>query len=133
MQNPVWRFGVVANITEYHIGEDGKQYRGTKPFTAGTKVYLGGKTWNESLKDIRVIGRNRFGRIVLEWISVDCLENVRTQRIYKPHVLEIISYEEHIEGWDWWKRTSSDRKETEEFVKKWKMKSPEKTECTLFL
>ena len=41
MDNPEWRFGVVANITEYHIGEDRKQYRGTKPFTVGTKVYLG--------------------------------------------------------------------------------------------
>ena len=90
MQNPVWRFGVVANITEYHIGEDGKQYRGTKPFTAGTKVYLGGKNWNKNLKYIGAIGRNRFGRIVLEWIPIDCLENVRTQRIYKPHVLKII-------------------------------------------
>ncbi len=120
MDNPEWRFGVVANIKEYHIGEDGKQYRGTKPFTVGTKVYLGGKNWNYKRDSIGVIGQNRFGRIVLEWISIDCLENVRTQRIYKPHVLEIISYEECIEGWEWWKKTASDRKETEQFVKNWK-------------
>jgi len=31
MENHIWRFGVVANITEYHIGDDSKQYRGTKP------------------------------------------------------------------------------------------------------
>lgn len=121
MQNSTWRFGVVANITEYHIGEDGKQHRGTKPFTSGTKVYLGGKNWNKNLKRIGVIGRNRFGRITLEWISIDCLENVRTQRIYKPRVLEYISYEESIEGWMWWNQGASERKETEEFVKNWKM------------
>jgi len=86
----------------------------------GTKVYLGGKNWNDKRDSIGVIGRNRFGRIALEWISIDCLENVRTQRIYKPHVLEIISYEECIEGWEWWKKTVSDRKETEQFVKNWK-------------
>ena len=122
MGNSIWRFGVVANITEYHIGEDGKQYCGTKPFVAGTKVYLGGKNWNKTLNNIGVVGRNRFGRIVLEWVSVDCLENVRTQRIYKPLVLEVISYEERVEGWDWWKQTELDRKETEEFVKTWKTK-----------
>ena len=120
MDNPEWRFGVVANITEYHIGKDGKQYRGTKPFTVGTKVYLGGKNWNNKLGSIGVIARNRFGRIVLEWIPVDCLENVRTQRIYKPHVLEIINREELIEGCEWWKKTASDRKGTEQFVKNWK-------------
>ena len=121
MDNHEWRFGVVANITEYHIGKDGKKYRGTKPFTAGTKVYLGGKNWSDKLGSIGVIGRNRFGRIVLEWIEVDCLENIRTQRIYKPRVLDIISYEECIEGWEWWKQTVSDRKETEDFVKNWQM------------
>ena len=120
MDNTEWRFGVVANIKEYHIGEDGKQYRGTKPFTVGTKVYLGGKNWNDKRDSIGVIGRNRFGRIALEWISIDCLENVRTQRIYNPRILEIISYEECVEGWEWWKRTASDRKETEQFVKNWK-------------
>lgn len=120
MENPIWRFGVVANITEYHIGDDGKKYRGTKPFTPGTKVYLGGKNWNKTSNSIGVIGLNRFKRTVVEWISVDCLENIRTQRIYRPHVLEIIRHEEHSEGWEWWSRTASDRKETEEFVKNWK-------------
>ena len=119
MENPSWRFGVVANITEYHIDDDGKQYSGTKPFSQGTKVYLGGKNWYQARKDIGVIGRNRFGRIALEWIPVDCLTNIRTQQIYKPRVLEIINQEERIEGWEWWKQTTADHKETEEFVKTW--------------
>ena len=121
MENVIWRFGVVANITEYHIGDDGKKYKGTKPFTSGTKVYLGGKNWDSTRQNIGVIGRNRFGRIALEWIPIDCLTSIRTQRIYKPRVLEIIDQEERMEGWDWWKRTTSDRKETEEFVKNWKL------------
>ena len=43
MQNPIWRFGVVANITEYHIIENEKQNQVTKRFKVGTKVYLGVK------------------------------------------------------------------------------------------
>lgn len=112
----MWRFGVVANITEYHIADDGKAYRGTKPFTPGTKVYLGGKGWDDKKEFIGVIGRNRFGRIALEWIPVNCIENVRTGRIYNPRILSIIDYEENLEGWEWWGKTSSDRKETKEFV-----------------
>ena len=103
MENKDWRFGVVANITEYHIGEDGNVYRGTKPFTPGSD-------------SIGVIGRNRFGRIVVEWIPVNCLENIRAQRIFKPSILKIISYEEIAEGWEWWGRTSSDRRATKEFA-----------------
>ena len=122
MENTRWRFGVVANIVEYHIGEDGKEYRGTKPFTAGTKVYLGGKYWSGERNLIGVIGRNRFGRIALEWIDVSLLENIRTQRIYKPRILDIIDYEERIEGWEWWGKTASDRKETKDFVENWKSK-----------
>ena len=119
MEKPSWRFGVVANITEYHIGEDGKEYRGTKPFTAGTKVYLGGKDWDNTRDSIGVIGRNRFGRIALEWLPVNCLENVRIQRIYKPRVLDIINTQEVLEGWKWWGQTASDRKETKVFVESW--------------
>lgn len=120
MENSNWRFGVVANITEYHIGVDGKEYRGTKAFTPGTKVYLFGKDWNDLCNSIGVIGRNRFGRIVWEWIPVNCLENVRTQRIYKPRILAIIDYQEAMEGWEWWGNTPSDRKETKRFVENWK-------------
>ena len=35
-----WRWVVAANITQFHTDEAGNVYRGTKPFTAGTKVYL---------------------------------------------------------------------------------------------
>jgi len=115
----MWRFGVVANITEYHIGDDGKEYRGTKPFTPGTKVCLGGKGWDDKNDSIGVIGRNRFGRIALKWIPVNCIENVRTGRIYNPRILSIIDCQERLEGWEWWGKTPSDRKETKKFVENW--------------
>ncbi len=120
MEDRNWRFGVAANIAEVHIGENGEIYCGTKPFTAGTKVYLAGKNWDADCEDICVIGRNRFGRTVLENISVECLKNIRTQRIFRPQVLEIIDYLEVFDGWIWWKRTSEDRKETKLFVEEWK-------------
>ena len=119
MENTYWRFGVAANIAEYHTGEDGKKYRGTKPFSPGTKVYLGGKVWDSEQNCIGVVGRNRFGRVALEFIPLECLENVRTQRIFKPCVLRIIDREEAYEGWEWWGRTSQDRKDARDFVKDW--------------
>jgi len=118
MEGTIWRFGVVANIKEYHIGKDGKEYRGTKPFIPGTKVYIGGKGMDSISDTIGVIGRNRFGRIALEWIPVNCLENIRTQRIYKPYILDMIRFQEFQEGWKWWGRTASDRKETQQFVER---------------
>ena len=64
-----------------------------------------------------MIGRNRFGRVVLESVPINLIENIRTQRIYKPHVLEIIDYLRVMEGWEWWERTAADRKDAENFVK----------------
>lgn len=114
-----WRFGVVANITHSHLDEGGELCYGTKAFTPGTKVYLGGKYWDRANPQIGVIGMNRFGRIVVESVPVDLIEKVRTQRIYKPTVLKIMSYLEAMDGWEWWKRTAADRKDTEQFVKEW--------------
>ena len=59
---------------------------------------------------------NRFGRLVLEHVPIELIENFRTQKIYKPHVLEIIDYLRVMEGWEWWGRTAADRKATEKFV-----------------
>ena len=115
-----WRFGVVANIAEYHLGDDGNVYRGTKPFTPGTKVYLAGRDWNRDENNISVIGLNRHGRFALEIIPANCLENVRAQRVFKPAVLEIMHYLEILDGWRWWGITSADRKATKQFAIDWK-------------
>lgn len=114
-----WRFGVVANITHSHLDDSGELRYGTKAFTPGTKVYLGGKFWDRTNPQIGVIGMNRFGRIVVESVPVDLIEKVRTQRIYKPNVLAIMSYLEAMDGLEWWKRIVADRKDTERFVKEW--------------
>ena len=114
-----WIFGVVGNIVKTHSGEDGVVYYGTKAFTGGTKVYLNGKYWDSQCENIAVIGRNRFGRTVFERVPIELIENVRVQRIYKPHVLEIIDYLRWMEGLEWWERTAADRKDTERFVKEW--------------
>ena len=114
-----WIFGVVGNIVKTHSGEDGVVYYGTKAFTGGTKVYLNGKYWDSRCENIAVIGRNRFGRTVFERVPIELIENVRVQRIYKPHVLEIIDYLRWMEGLEWWERTAADRRDTERFVKEW--------------
>ena len=117
MDEAKWRFGVVGNIVSEHTDDDGNVYYGTKAFTPGTKVYINGKFWDHQRTDVSVIGINRFGRIVLETVPINLIENIRTQRIYKPQVLEIIDYLRVIEGWEWWERTAADRKDTEKFVK----------------
>ena len=112
-----WRFGVVGNIVSEHTDDNGNVYYGTKAFTPGTKVYINGKFWDYQRTDISVIGRNRFGRVVLETVPINLIENIRTQRIYTPQVLEIIDYLRVIDGWEWWERTTADRKDAEFFVK----------------
>jgi len=47
------------------------------------------------------------------------VENVRTQRIYNPKVITIMEHLEAMDGWEWWKRTAADRKDTEQFVSEW--------------
>ena len=113
-----WRFGVVGNIVSEHTDESegGRVYHGTKAFSSGTKVYIDGKRWTPERTEVSVIGRNRFGRVVLETVPLNLIENIRTQRIYKPHVLEIMEHLSIVDGWEWWNRTAADRKETEQFV-----------------
>ena len=113
-----WRFCVVGNIIYSHTDNDGVLRYGTKAFTGGTKVYLNGKTYMQGVKNIEVIGRNRFGRTITEFIPLDYIENIRTQRVYKPVVLEIMAYLEAIEGDKWFGRTAANRKEAELFVMK---------------
>ena len=115
-----WRFGVVGNIVKKRIDDEGILRYGTKAFTGGTKVYIHGNTWSPGKRELSVISRNRFGRYVHESVPVDSVENIRCQRIYKPAVLEIIDYDQAVEGSSWWGRTASDRRESEAFVKAWK-------------
>lgn len=121
-----WRFGVVGNIVHSHKDENGELRYGTKAFKPGTKVYLGGKYWDDTNPNIGVIGLNRFGRTVEESVPVELVENVRTQRIYNPKVIAIMDHLEVMDGWEWWKRTAADRKDTERFVSVWLKNSAHK-------
>lgn len=119
-KNNNWRFGVVGNIVKQHLDIEGVVRYGTKVFTGGTKVYIDGKGWNNETDTVSVIGRNRFGRYVIESVPVSLIEDVRVQRIYKPTVIQIMCYVEAVEGWTWWKKTSEDKKEAKAFVDSWK-------------
>ena len=75
-----WRFCAVGNIVKSHLDEEGVQRYGTKAFTGGTKVYLGGKCLTSivpELSEIGVIGLNRFGKYVVEHVPIQLIENVR--------------------------------------------------------
>lgn len=117
MEEAYWRFGVVGNIVSQHTDENGNTYYGTKTFTAHTKVYIDGKYWSADQKEISVIGRNRFGRMVLESVPINRIENVRAKRIFDPQALEIMHHLQALDGWEWWGRTANDRRDTEKFAK----------------
>lgn len=66
-----WRFGVSGNIVNSHTDQEGVLRYGTKAFAGGTKVYLNGKLWRADRNEMKVIGRNRFGRFVVEHIPIE--------------------------------------------------------------
>ena len=126
MENEIkWRFGVVGNIIGKHTDDDGNIYYGTKAFIPNTKVYICGKYWDEGREHIGVIGRNRFGRIVFEYIDFSLIQSIREQRIYKPKILDIMHCLEFMDGIIWWGQTTEDRKEAKQFVMNWKNKNKE--------
>ena len=111
-----WRFGVAGNIVRNHLDENGVQRFGTKAFSGGTKVYIDGKNWDGNANRIAVIGKNRFGRYLIETLPIDLIENVRPQRIFTPAILRVLDKEDIVDGWHWWGRTAADRKEAKAFA-----------------
>ena len=111
-----WRFGVVGNIKESHLDENGITRYGTKAFKPKTKVYLHAKNWDEDRTDIGVIGLNRFGRWVFDGVDINLIENVRAQIVRNPKVLEIMFSLESCEGCEFWERTAEDKRESRAFV-----------------
>jgi hypothetical protein len=114
-QKQEWRFCVSGNIVKTHLDEEGVVRYGAKAFSGGTKVYLYRNT-SVSGDDILVIGKNRFGRYAMEAVPLAFIENIRFQTVFKPTVLEIMGYDEAIEGADWWGRTAADKREAKAFV-----------------
>ena len=117
--NKNWRFCVVGNIVKEHVDEDGNVFYGTKAFTGGTKVYIDDRSYLLNKGLVNVIGLNRFKRYAVEQVSVELIENVRAQRIYKPTVIKIMARLESLDGWSWRKRTADDKRAVKAFVENW--------------
>ena len=117
--NKNWRFCVVGNIVKTHLDDEGVIRYGTKAFTGGTKVYIPWK-WNyiDDREGTFVIGMNRFHRFALEPVDFELLENIRFQIVFKTKVLEIIGWEEAIEGCDSWGRTADDKRGAKAFAER---------------
>ena len=80
---------VVANvIAEHSVGENKEIKRGTKHFSAGTKVYCYPPLWGDGYENIKVIGRHRGSRKLVEMVMPSKrLSNWRVKMVYSPFVL----------------------------------------------
>ena len=119
----LWRYAVVGNIKKSRIDENGILRYGTAAFKGNTKVYISGKKIDERLPDrdkneITVMGLCRGGRYYVERVPVDLIENVRLTRVYKPKVLELMSYWEFAHCW--WGNTQEEFSDAYTFIKRWK-------------
>lgn len=113
-----WRYCVVGNIVKSHYDAEGNLRHGTSAFVGGTKVYLAGMNWDFILKEITVAGLTRGKRQQVHEVPVDCIENVRCQKVYKPSIIRIMSDPEF--SLCWWGNTKEDKRSAEEFVMRWK-------------
>lgn len=115
-----WKFCVVGNIVRERIDEDGILRYGTPAFKGGTRVYLGGKGYEDfepNRKGIIVLGLNRHRRYEYVYTMKEHIENVRLARTYKPKVMASMCEDE---GWNgWWGNSDEDRVDAEKFVAKW--------------
>lgn len=118
--NKTWRFCVVGNIIDEHIGKNGEVFHGTKKFRRGAKVYIDDRTWELNDGKITVIGLNRFKHYEIDSVDVSLIENVRLQRVFNPTVLKIMDHVEWMDGWQWRERTAQDKREIKAFVEMWK-------------
>lgn len=125
--NTDWSFGVVGNIVRRHVDEDVFLRYGTPTFHGGARVYLDGKSWNDSAERVSVIGFSRGKRYQDAEVPIALIENVRCCRILAPAVLELIHHVEVLDGWTWWGRTAADKRETEAFAARWTSTMAEET------
>jgi hypothetical protein len=81
---------VVANVVAEHpVGENKEIRRGTKHFSTGTKVYCYPPLWGDGYEKIKVIGRHRHSRQLVEMVTRSkWLTNWRVKRVYLPFVVE---------------------------------------------
>lgn len=85
--NQIWC--IVANVVaERPVGEDKVSRKGTKHFSAGAKVYCYPPLWGDGYEHIKVIGRHRGSRKLVEIVMPSkWLTNWRVKIVYSPFVL----------------------------------------------
>jgi hypothetical protein len=104
---------LVGNIVDEHeFGEAKEIRRGSKHFTAGTKVYCLPAQSGDGYEDIVVVGISRGSR---RWITVvmssDLITNWRAKVVYKPAVLRRLR-----EGFKGFKCQWKSQKEVESYA-----------------
>ncbi len=112
-----WKYCVVGNIIRTHIDDNGILRNGTPAYPGGTRVYLCGKYWDPTRKEISVIGLTRGKRYQVHEVPIALIENVRCARVYKPRVLAMMNNWEFYDCW--WDNTKKDKESTEAFVENW--------------
>ena len=120
MEDRKFKYCVVGNIVKTHIDSDGTLRYGTSEYTGGTRVFLCGKFWTISDKEIEVIGLTRGKEYQVHKVPVNLIENVRSSRTFKPWILSIM---DNWEFWnEWWHDSKKDQKATKAFVSVWNRK-----------
>ena len=75
-------------MVEHPVGEDKEIRKGTKHFSAGTKVYCYPPLWGDGYEKVKIIGRHRGSRDLVEMIMPSkWLTNWRVKMVYSPFVL----------------------------------------------
>ncbi len=102
---------VVANVVAEHpVGENKEIRSGTKHFSAGTKVYCFPPLWGDGYEDIKVIGRHRGSRKLVEMVVPSkWLTNWRVKMVYSPFVVARMK--------DDWDSSEEARKKADSIVK----------------
>ncbi|HEY2589885.1 MAG TPA: hypothetical protein VGI81_29340 [Tepidisphaeraceae bacterium] len=104
---------LVGNVVEAHaFGESKEIRRGSKHFTAGTKVYCLPPQWGDGYEKVIAVGIARGSR---RWITVvmstDLITNWRAKVVYKPAVMWRLR-----EGFNGFKRQWKSQEEVESFA-----------------
>jgi hypothetical protein len=107
----VW--SLVGNIIEDHpVGENKEIRRGTKHFSAGTKVYCFPPQWGDGYEKIYVMGRPRQRSGFIKVVISSCLvTNWRIQKVFTPRIKREMIKDN---GWD---ETQESKQTIEKFLK----------------
>ena len=120
MESQKFKYCVVGNIVKTHVDANGTLRYGTSAYTGGTRVFLCGKFWTISDKEIEVVGLTRGKKYQVHKVPVNLIENVRCGRTFRPRVLAIM---DNWECWnEWWHDSKEDQKATKAFVSVWDRK-----------